>query len=65
MKTAKIILVLLIILAQETYAQQKAFKIPDTLKSKSIDYVIERLGENEDDKSLDSIYAYTYLFKSR
>ncbi|RKS01707.1 hypothetical protein [Flavobacterium sp. 102] len=65
MKTAKIIFVLLIILAQETYAQQKAFKIPDTLKSKSIDYVIDRLDENEDDKSLDSIYAYTYLLKSK
>ncbi|GEP52645.1 hypothetical protein FNO01nite_33170 [Flavobacterium noncentrifugens] len=65
MKTVKIILVLLIILTQETYAQQKAFKIPDTLKSKSIDYVIDRLDENEDNKSLDSIYAYTYLLKSK
>lgn len=65
MKTAKIILVLLIILAHETYAQQKAFRIPDTLKTKSIDYIIDRLDENEDDKLLDSIYVYTYLLKSK
>lgn len=65
MKTAKFILALIIVLSPKSNAQQQLFKIPDTLKSKSIDYVIDRLEEYEDDKLLDSIYAYTYLSMSK
>ena len=64
MKTLKIILALVLILNQKGNAQQKVFKIPDTLKSKSINYIIDRMDENEDNVSLDSIYAYTYLLKA-
>jgi tetratricopeptide (TPR) repeat protein len=65
MKTLKIILAVAIILTQKSNAQQKVFKIPDTLKNKSINYIVDRMDENEDNDSLDSIYAYTYLLKSK
>ena len=65
MKTIKIILALVLVLNLQSNAQQKVFKIPDTLKSKSINYIVDRMDENEDNDSLDSIYAYTYLLKSK
>lgn len=65
MKTLKIILAVAFILTQNSNAQQKVFKIPDSLKNKSINYIVDRMDENEDNDSLDSIYAYTYLFKSK
>ncbi|RKS02956.1 hypothetical protein [Flavobacterium sp. 102] len=65
MKTLKIILAVAFILTQKSNAQQKVFKIPDTLKNKSINYIVDRMDENEDNDSLDSIYAYTYLLKSK
>lgn len=65
MKTLKIILAVAFILTQKSNAQQKVFKIPDTLKNKSINYIVDRMDENEDNDSLDSIYAYSYLLKSK
>ena len=65
MKTLKIILAVAFILTQKSNAQQKVFKIPDTLKNKSINYIVDRMDENEDNDSLDSIYAHTYLSKSK
>lgn len=65
MKTLKIILAVAFILTQKSNAQQKVFKIPDTLKNKSINYIVDRMDEKEDNDSLDSIYAYTYLLKSK
>lgn len=58
-------LALLALLTQSVFAQQKNFKLPDSLKNKTIDYVIDRLDENEGDELLDSIYANSYLFKSK
>jgi len=58
-------LALLALLTQSIFAQHKNFKTPDTLKTKSIDYVIDRLDENEHNDFLDSIYANTYLFKAK
>lgn len=65
MKTLKIILTLALMLSQKSNAQQKVFKIPDTLKTKSINYIVDRMDENEDNNALDSIYAYTYLSKAK
>ena len=41
MKTLKIILSLVIFINLKAYTQQKSFKIPDTLKNKSINYIVE------------------------
>ena len=46
-------------------AQHKAFQIPDSLKNKSIDYIIDRLDENEGDQKLDDLYANVYLMKAK
>lgn len=50
---------------QSANAQHKAFQIPDTLKNKSINYIIDRLDENEEDEKLDNLYAKVYLAKAK
>jgi len=47
--------------SQTFLAQQKFFKTPDSLKTKSLDYLVSRLDENEDNPILDSIYSNSYL----
>lgn len=58
-------LVLLALLTQNVFAQHKNFKVPDSLKNKSVDYVIDRIDEYEADQFLDSLYVNTYLYKSK
>lgn len=64
-KAFKFHLLLLLIIVQTSHAQHKNFKVPDSLKNKNIDYVIDRLDENEADEFLDSIYANTFLYKAK
>lgn len=54
-----------LIFTQNCFAQKKQFKIPDSLKSKSINYIVDRMDENENNNPLDSIYAWSYLLKSK
>jgi AraC-like DNA-binding protein len=65
MKILQFSAVVILIFTQNCFAQKKLFKIPDSLKSKSINYIIERMEENENNESYDSIYAYTYLLQSK
>ncbi|MFT3795233.1 hypothetical protein [Flavobacterium sp.] len=64
-KFLRFIFFILLLPAQFLIAQHKGFKIPDTLKTKTVDYVIDRLDENEDDEILDSLYANAFLYKAK
>src|SRR5690606_40214903 len=48
---------------QLAVSQPSAFRVPDSLKNKSIDYLINRLESNNSEARL--IYGYTYLHKAK
>lgn len=65
MKILQFTAAVVFILTSNCFAQKNQFIIPDSLKKKNIDYIIERMEKNENNESLDSIYAYTYLLQSK
>ena len=65
MKILQFIATVILIFSHNCFAQQKPFIIPDSLKNKSIDHIVTRMDENENNDSLDSIYELTYLLKSK
>lgn len=65
MKIVRITTALLFMFTFNSFAQQQFFKIPDSLKAKSIIYIKERLSNNSENKILDSIYSNSLLAKSK
>lgn len=65
MKIVRITTALLFMFTYNSFAQQQFFKIPDSLKAKSIIYIKERLSNSPENKILDSIYSNSLLVKSK
>ncbi|WP_369764976.1 AraC family transcriptional regulator [Flavobacterium sp. WC2429] len=61
----KYLLILSLFLVNPIYAQQNAFKIPDTLRNKNYDYLFERVKALEDGSVKQSVYLQSYLQKAK
>ena len=65
MRNAVLICLLISFFSHEISAQKKSFKVPDSLKTKSFDYLDGRIYELRRDTAAASIYLYAYLHKAR
>ncbi|MFE3872217.1 AraC family transcriptional regulator [Flavobacterium sp. ZS1P70] len=61
----KYLFLLFLCLGYQAYAQERAFKIPDTLRSKDYDYLFERIKELEDGSAKQSLYLQSFLHKAK
>ncbi|MFV8466973.1 AraC family transcriptional regulator [Flavobacterium sp. LB1P62] len=61
----KYLFLLFLFLGYLAYAQESAFKIPDTLRSKEYDYLFERIKELEDGSVKQSLYLQSFLQKAK
>lgn len=60
----KYLLLLFLCLGKSIFAQQNSFKIPDTLRNKSYDYLFERVEDLEKNKVKQSLYLKSFLSKA-
>lgn len=60
----KNLLILSLCLGCPIYAQQSPFKIPDTLRNKNYDYLLERVEDLEKDSTKQSLYLRCFLSKA-
>ena len=61
----KYLFLLFLCLGYQAYAQERAFKIPDTLRSKDYNYLFERIKELEDGSTKQSLYLQSFLHKAK
>lgn len=61
----KHLFLLFLCLGYQAYAQESAFKIPDTLRSKDYDYLFERVKALEDGSVKQSLYLQSFLHKAK
>ncbi|MBP4137244.1 AraC family transcriptional regulator [Flavobacterium geliluteum] len=61
----KYLFLLSICLGDQIYGQEIHFKIPDTLRNKSYEYLFNRIEESENDRIKQSLYLKFYLAKSK
>lgn len=61
----KYLFLLSLCLGDQIYAQQIQFKIPDTLRNKSYEYLFTRIEESEKDSIKLTLYLKSYLMKSK
>ena len=61
----KHLFLLFLCLGYQAYAQESAFKIPDTLRSKDYNYLFERLKALEDGSVKQSVYLQSFLHKAK
>lgn len=65
MKILQITVAVVFFLTSKCFAQKNQFIIPDSLKSKNIEYLKERLSNDSDSQKLDSIYGHSILSKAK
>ena len=61
----KHLFLLFLCLGYQAYAQESAFKIPDTLQSKDYDYLFERVKALEDGSVKQALYLQSFLHKAK
>ena len=62
---SKLYVLLFLLLTKILTAQTSLSQIPDSLKTKSFDYLDEKIYENKNDSTKASPYLYSYLFKAK
>ena len=56
---------ILLCISQVIFAQKNNFKIPDSLKNKSYNYLDDKIYDLKGDSAKASVYLYTYLHKAK
>ncbi|MCD0472502.1 helix-turn-helix domain-containing protein [Flavobacterium sp. JAS] len=52
-------------MAFQTFAQKKAFIIPDTIENKDFDYIFDRIEESQRDPEIQALYLKSFLYKAK